>query len=573
MTNDIVRLKNIGLKYFNNVPLIMYLTDDLVMEPECLGNMVSILERHPEFGVVSPSLSPPNPFVGQFICVGILWTKEAIDRVGVMDIEFSPRFEEEHDHMIRLVEGGFSPHRITNAIMAHKQINGGSMKTIAGKKFTEPRERHKLKISQRYEKSNNKLESTILNFPTMEAEKNIRHPKIAWMASNILGNIDGGCMIACINSIIGLNEMGIDVKPYKFPYESISRDSVFDNDVKKIKDLIDTNREEFDLVEKNKANVKCDILIEYHGPPQPMVDWDKHYNIMWTTWESTHMDTKKAKILCTADEVWVPSNFTREILMRNMGELGLSVPIYTMPLGFNPEMFTPDLPTHCIPLIPKRGFTFLYMGDIEKRKGFDLFVKAFSEEFKDEDIYALIHIKDWNETFVEKFNNLFPDRHPNIRIVKLVPRKAFSLERFQMPELYASADAFVMCSRGEAFALSSLESLACEVPVIYTDWGGHKDFLTPKIAYPVEYKLVKPIEYGLGKPILSELARHPKARYAEVLIPDLRKQMRYVYEHQDEAKQKAVMGRKVLLEKWTWNHACEKMKTRINEIWRKNYGV
>ena len=302
MTKDIVRLKNIGLQYWDTTPFIMYLTDDLIMNDDCIDKMVTVLKQHPEFGVISPSLTPPNPFTNQFICVGVLWTKEAIDKTGVIDIEFAPRFEEEHDHMLRLVNNGFSPHRVTNAMMTHNQVDGGSMKKIAGDKFTEPRTKHKRKISQKYKKSNNQLEREILNFPTIEAKKVVKIPEVAWLASNIPGNIDGGCMVSCINLILGLKKMGVDIKPYKFPYKAVLKNALFDNDVSAIKNLIDMNKASFDSVERDKVNVKCDILIEYHGPPQPMNDWDKHCNIMWTTWDSTHIYRTKTEILHTADE-------------------------------------------------------------------------------------------------------------------------------------------------------------------------------------------------------------------------------------------------------------------------------
>lgn len=544
LVKDIVRLKNIGLKYFDNVPFIMYLTDDLIMKPDCLEKMVKVLEKHPEFGVVSPTF-PHGPYASKFVCVGNLWTKEAIDRVGIMDFEFSPCFQEEHDHMMRMVEKGFKPHRVIDAVMAHKKIGKGTLAKIHGKEFMSYHDSHKLKICKRYGKTYNEINRFILDFPTIEGEKDIKgkkKPKVAWLASNSVGTLYGGCMISCTNSIIGLDKLGINIKPYQFPYEEILNHFEFDINARRIKDLIDTNRNNFDLVKKDKSNVKCDILIEYRGPPEPMKDSDKHYNILWTTWETTHIDSERIKILNTADEIWVPSKFTKKIMVK----AGIKVPVYTMPLGFNPEIFTPNLPPNRTPLIPKRGFTFLCMGNYEDRKGLDLFIKAFNREFKDEDVYALIHV-----TYGKKP----PIKNPRIRIVK---RGKFSLERFQMGELYASADCFVLPSRGEAFGLPALEALACALPVIYTNWGGQTDFLSPEIAYPVKYKLVR-----AKTPVL---ARCPEAKYAEVLISDLRKQMRYVYENYDEAKKKAEKGRKLILENWTWEHACQKMAERLQRI-------
>ncbi len=172
---DIVRLKNIGLNYWDNVPLLMYLTDDLIMEGnDCLGKMVRCLKENPEFGVVSPSFSgKSNPtFVGVFVCVGNLYTKECIDRVGIMDLQFSPHFSEEHDHMMQVIDKGFKPHRIANALMWHKKPKGnGTMIILHGKDFRKPYKANIAKLERKWGKKVTKIARLIRALPAIEVRE------------------------------------------------------------------------------------------------------------------------------------------------------------------------------------------------------------------------------------------------------------------------------------------------------------------------------------------------------------------------------------------------------------------
>lgn len=174
LVKDIVRLKNIGLKYFDNVPFIMYLCDDLIMKSDCLGKMVSVLRKYPGFGVVSPTdpVHAHQPmFANKFIEIGVLWTKEAIDKTGVIDLNLSPNHWEDHEHMLRMIEkGGFIPHRVIDAIVTHKKIGKGTLARVLGKIWMDARDSHISYVCKKYGRNRKEIEKMILNFPAIKAE-------------------------------------------------------------------------------------------------------------------------------------------------------------------------------------------------------------------------------------------------------------------------------------------------------------------------------------------------------------------------------------------------------------------
>jgi len=71
--------------------------------------------------------------------------------------------------------------------------------------------------------------------------------------------------------------------------------------------------------------------------------------------------------------------------------------------------------------------------------------------------------------------------------------------------------------------------------VIMTGWGGQTEYLPADRAWLVNYRLV-PVNDPAGRPSYS-----PEQRWAEPSLPHARALMRYVYEHQDEARTRGRM--------------------------------
>jgi len=128
-----------------------------------------------------------------------------------------------------------------------------------------------------------------------------------------------------------------------------------------------------------------------------------------------------------------------------------------------------------------------------------------------------------------------------------------------MAALYRASDAFVLATRGEGWGLPLLEAMACGLPVITTGIGPIREYATDQTALLLDYELVPARD--------SQDSTFDHAfrwgRWAEPDVLQLRRFMRWLYEHRGEGRE---LGRRAAQEArlgWTWRHAVAKALTAL----------
>jgi len=242
------------------------------------------------------------------------------------------------------------------------------------------------------------------------------------------------------------------------------------------------------------------------------------------------------------DEVWVPSSQNAAAFLAS-GVLPEKVRV--VPGGANTARFRPGaLP---LPLARRRDFAFLSVFAWGWRKGWDRLIRAYCEEFSPDEPVTLYLKVDPLDAKPEVGSELcFYITHELQRSLAGVPEIVLvdvPLSDGEMPRLYAAVDAFVLPSRGEGYGRPFLEAMACGLPVIGTQWGGQSDFLTPEVAYPV------PIAGMVPAPDY-DLAHYRGLRWAEPDLAELRRLMRHVYEHREEARAVGAAARRLVEAEW-----------------------
>lgn len=253
------------------------------------------------------------------------------------------------------------------------------------------------------------------------------------------------------------------------------------------------------------------------------------------------------------DEVWVPSKFNA----RSFAKAGLqSNKIFVLPEAVDTEhLFNPHNVNALYPLPTAGGqhenpYKFLSVGKWEARKGMDVLLRAYFEEFSSSDPVVL-YIKTQRHRMdpqaevdrimnkVASEQNVSTDRLPAVHVMDNV-----WIADTDFPSLYAAADSFVLPSRGEGWGRPQAEAMAMGLPTILTDWSGMTEYINDEVAYPIAAEVVPmsaaDIQDMFGPEGEEALKGH---QWAEPSLRQLRRHMRFCVSSPREAAAQGVRAR------------------------------
>jgi len=195
-------------------------------------------------------------------------------------------------------------------------------------------------------------------------------------------------------------------------------------------------------------------------------------------------------------------------------------------------------------------YVFLHIGTMQQRKGSDLLVRAFIEEFgKDEDVALYLKNYDpcgegWADNNLQSYDE---DKHPLI----YHEYQRFGVPEDQVYQYYRQADCLVHPCRAEGFGMTMLEAMSMGVPVIATKYGGHRDFVSEENSFLIEADFV-PTTHWYGHDFDGRLKWHDPD------IKHLRETMRYVFENRlsEDVVKKRVNGLSTA-DKFSWDNSAK----------------
>ena len=183
-------------------------------------------------------------------------------------------------------------------------------------------------------------------------------------------------------------------------------------------------------------------------------------------------------------------------------------------------------------------YTFCMVGELQDRKGYDILLKSFLTEFKDDNVNLImkcytdeVHGIDSQQT-IDKANNLI------LSVKKLITSYGSTVDGYncnivvipgliseeKLSSIYDVSDCFVTCTRGEGFGIPMADFMVHhKKPVISPDKGGHLDFIAPS----------SPLIESRFTPYFSEESKHHATcdmNYVDPSILSARKQMRNMYQ-------------------------------------------
>lgn len=260
-------------------------------------------------------------------------------------------------------------------------------------------------------------------------------------------------------------------------------------------------------------------------------------------------------------EVWVPSSFN----LRTFADAGVDPErLHVVPYPVDTRRLRPE-PRERDPEAP---VSFLSIFEWTWRKGWDVLLQAWAEEFAHDERVRLTVVTyrghgaaGEGSVIDQAVGHLQSLGHDPERIADLqlvLEPVAFK----EMPDLYRSADALVLPSRGEGAGMPVLEAAACGVPVIATDWGGYEALMDESTAFPVA--LDGMVE--ASPRLLADNTLYRGLLLAEPSVASLRARMRAVVDDPAAAAARGLAGRALVEERFSIAAAAAAFDARAHAL-------
>lgn len=267
------------------------------------------------------------------------------------------------------------------------------------------------------------------------------------------------------------------------------------------------------------------------------------HSVQWIVFESTKIADHILRVLYPAEQVWVPSVWGENILIKH----GIkSERITVVPEGVDTTLYHPYLKTSA----PNRPFRFLVVGKYEQRKSFDEIIQAFAQAYSNQpDV----------ELFIKSGSATNSDQRSQDLLHKLNQHGLNNvgvwwgaMETLQIAELYRNSDVFVFPSKGEGWGLPLIEAVACGLPVITTMYSGQTEFLQHVLTsvLPVDY-VMAPITC----PDFLQAYPDPNNDVGEWARPDvysIANAMTVAKKQHSELQQRALKNSEIVRSHFTW---------------------
>jgi glycosyltransferase involved in cell wall biosynthesis len=264
--------------------------------------------------------------------------------------------------------------------------------------------------------------------------------------------------------------------------------------------------------------------------------------IFYTLSEVDRIPPDWVKMLNTVDQVWTASAWGRDVFV----ESGVKRPVRVVPEGVDSSVFKPQR-------VRTNGahYRFLAVGKMEERKNYQLLFRAYVEEFRpDEPVELVVHFGHVIDPSRLLSKLGLPGRHARITVSPPI------LTREKMVELYQSAHAFVLPTRGEGWGLPIIEAMACGLPVVTTGIGPILEYSSRATALLLDYKLIPARD-----PQFDEYFQW--GRWAEPDLEQLRYFMRWLFENPLAGRELGWRAAEQIRTNWTWGNAVQKIEQAL----------
>lgn len=321
---------------------------------------------------------------------------------------------------------------------------------------------------------------------------------------------------------------------------AVTPDSVYYSTVNSTPDGYGMSRDhmKFELAQlgvklsETQAEQKVALVYNY---PYSVVTIRNDVRILYTMFESDQIPEDWPDYLKAADQVLVPSRWCHDVFLK----AGIRTTV--VPLGYNDRVFV-------LQERPQRDvFTFVHYDSFNLRKGFQEVFEAFTAEFGHDEPVRLVLKTVQEHTQLPIVKSVYP----NIEVIR------GAVNETELLQILHDADCMVYPSRGEGFGITPLEAMATGLPAIVPNAHGISEYFDAR--YMLE------VDSSGRMPALNNRFKGQNIGDMVVCdVNDLRKKMRYAFEHQTEMRQ---LGRSAAeyVKKFTYRRTAERLAAIIKK--------
>jgi glycosyltransferase involved in cell wall biosynthesis len=373
------------------------------------------------------------------------------------------------------------------------------------------------------------------------------HPGVLWSA--VLGN-NSGYAEEARNFILALCHNGVEVAvesltgPFSEPVGAIDIDPRV-------------------AVFMNKIPTRSFIHVVHYAWPTFRGQHPDALRLVWrVTFETDTLPKQMVERTHSVDQVWVPSSFNADVFVKSGAEQSK---LRVVPQPIDEREY--DLRSSALPSETDNDFVFMAVFRWQLRKGWDVLLRAYLQEFHAAERVTLL-LK------VSPFGRDEPLK-PNIQLQNFIRQELGlgasscasvsllnrDMTRTELLQLYRSANAFVLPSRGEGWGRPYMEAMAMGLPTIGTRWGGQLDYMNDDNSFLIDVKVAE-----VSEAAAREWPLFKGHRWAEPSVTHLRALMRRVFEDRERAISVGMRAREEILARYNRGRIADAVKERLSEL-------
>lgn len=278
-------------------------------------------------------------------------------------------------------------------------------------------------------------------------------------------------------------------------------------------------RREDELTSKNPFPINI-----FHIDPAQCGDIDHHhggdfrkdkYNIGYWAWELTEFPDDWLKYFKYFDEIWTPSDFSRNAI-----SMKSPIPVVKVPHCIQIPKSNRDW--RAVLKLPKDKFLFSFVYDLnsyQERKNPLATIKAFKSAFSgdklENDVGLIIKTQS-----IERNRLSYQELANHLKGVKNIYLMDQPMSREEVYGLMRASDAYVSLHRAEGFGLTVAESMYLGKPVISSDWSATAEFVKGHNGCPIRCKLFE-LEKSYGPYSRGQIWADPDVGHAAEMMKRL----------------------------------------------------